>query len=155
MSLRFRFRLQRLLDLRERKEQDAAVALAAAQRRADELQAQCDATTTRRSEARARMLPPGGAAHSMRDLYTAALLVEQLDGAAMSLAESLRVAAGDADSCRGSLAERVRERRTLERLRDRKLEEWNSASAQRDRETMDSVAQSRAASMFVTSNKAL
>ena len=132
----FRFRLQRVLDLRERKERDAATALVAA----EELAAAARA-------ALARQAAPTEAAEtgelSVGALRTLQFLLGRLD-------ERVEEAASAATSAEDVVAQRqddlraaYRDRRTLDRLRERAQESWRAGESAADRQRMDEIALTR------------
>jgi len=142
----FRFRLQRVLDLRERKERDAATALVAA----EELAAAARAEQERLEAARAalaRQAAPTEAAEtgelSVGALRTLQFLLGRLD-------ERVEEAASAATSAEDVVAQRqddlraaYRDRRTLDRLRERAQESWRAGESAADRQRMDEIALTR------------
>ncbi|HYV99729.1 MAG TPA: flagellar export protein FliJ [Gemmatimonadaceae bacterium] len=141
---RFRFPLARLLSLRERRERDAAIALAAARSAEASVRLAYEAARARHQEARAHVTPGAGSSRTIADLQRAAFIVEQLDVRASTASGELAAASREATSRQASLVERVRDRRVLERLRDRQQSDWRIAADRKAREEMDEIAQSRA-----------
>lgn len=140
-ATRFRFPLARLLALRERRERDAAITLAAAREREVRLEASRDKTAERRTHTRDALMPAPGKVGSVADMYNVSFLLEQLDAHAVVTTVALTTAAEEAANCHATLVDRVRERRVLERLRDRQLAEWRTAADMRERDAMDAIAQ--------------
>jgi flagellar protein FliJ len=136
----FRFPLQRILELRARREQAAAAELASSQ---------ADADRARESHAELRATREanlaGGAGASTRqptvgELRNSGYVLERID-------ERIRLAHTALDTAEARVAERVRalssasrDRRALDRLRERQLAEWQVEQAQIDRLSMDAVA---------------
>jgi flagellar FliJ protein len=140
---RFKFRLQRLLDLRRKKEQEAAGGLAqarsvaeAAERREQELAARRDAT-------RQEMLPAEGQTVRVADLHEIAFLVRALDDRVSDAKEASVAAERSVQERVGELSEAMRDRRILDRLKDRRTEEWRAEDARQEREVMDAIARDR------------
>lgn len=178
----FRFRLQRVLDLRARTERDAATALVSAQEAADaardaqlalqrtraELAARLssgmavgglaaggllaamakDDGTPRSMQAEmentmqegARPSAPGASVGELRNL---SFLLDRLDasvaGAAQQTAAAEQVVGAKEDALRSA----YRERRTLDRLRERHQDAWRATEAAQDRTLMDEIALTR------------
>lgn len=138
--MRFRFSLQRILELRERKEQAAASELEAARMAAEQAHARVEELEARRAQ--------GAAARNVRgitvgELRNAGFLLEQLDHHVVQA----RGTAAQADALVSSrLAEfqvACQERQVLDRLREKHLEEWRSQEVQQDRQLMDTIGLSR------------
>jgi flagellar FliJ protein len=142
---RFSFRMQRLLTLREKAERQAAIDLATAQAAHTRAQSAADAVSHLRTAARNAARTPLGEARAVGTLRQAALLLEQLDGR-QAHADALAHAAGEQVQARvTTLGERVRDRRVLDRLRERQHDEWRTDAERRERELMDGLARSRGA----------
>ncbi len=137
MSDRFRFRLGRLLALREKAQDRAAVALAqsldAAARIAQAQERAAQIAVAARQDAAAERTRPGERA-------ALAWLSERADAGAAELGRQLTDAQRDAESRRHELLIRTRERRVLEKLRERQTEAWREDSSRRAQHQMDDVA---------------
>ncbi|MBI2406722.1 MAG: flagellar FliJ family protein [Gemmatimonadetes bacterium] len=139
----FRFSLDRLLALRQRAQQDAAVQTARAQAllteaegSRDDVAAQCDA-------ARARMQPAVDVEAHVAVLRQAAIVRDSLQ---QHLEVSQVVVATRSREMHQQLAQlhaRTRDTRVLERLRDRQHEAWQVEAARIEQVTMDGIAQAR------------
>lgn len=140
MSDRFRFRLNRLLSLRERAQDRAAVALAQALDTAARLEAERSDAAAVATTARLHQTSPTGGAS--RDGERAALqwLGECADWRVAALTTQQAEAAEDTERRRRELLVRTRERRVLEKLRDRQAERWRDEHARRTQHQMDDVA---------------
>jgi len=139
----FRFRLQRLLELREQKEQEAAGAVAGAQSAADAARDALASLDALRSAGRDRLLVAQGATDSAGELRAMAFMLEQLDRHAESATERVTDAEGVLAAREEDLRAAFRDRRVLDRLRERAVDEWRHAETQQDRQTMDGIALSR------------
>ncbi len=138
----FRFPLQRVLDLRERQQRDAAAALASAQDVADAARRAEDAVLNARAE-----LAAVGAAHSaglpVGALRTTAFLLARMD-------EEVHAAGAAADAAAAAVSDReralhtaYRDRRALDRLRERHHAAWQHGAVTTDRQNMDEIALTR------------
>jgi flagellar export protein FliJ len=149
----FKFRLQRVLDLRARTERDAATALVSAQEAADAARA----AQLRLEEARAEMaarITNGMAAgetstgastggSSVGALRNFSFLLDRMDervaGAAQQSSAALHAVTAHEDALRAA----YRDRRTLDRLRERHHDAWRAGEAAIDRAAMDEIALTR------------
>lgn len=140
----FRFPLQRVLDLRERQQRDAAAALAAAQDVADAARRAEHAILSARAElASVAGAAPGHAAAAVGALRTTAFLLDRLD-------EQAQVAGAACDAASAAVGDReqalhaaYRNRRALDRLRERHQTAWQHGTVAADRQRMDEIALSR------------
>jgi flagellar FliJ protein len=136
----FRFRLQKVLELRERLELESATRLAAARHEADVAM-----TLMKDLEgARARGVDKAGetvaGSTSAGELQRIALLIEQLDQH-LDVAENAHREAGEKATDLAVAFERAfTDRQIIERLRNRKLADWRDAEQRTDQATMDEVA---------------
>ncbi len=140
---RFKFSLQRLLVLREKAEKEAAIQLAQAQRAEESARDAKSALDDRRAEARDAVLPQPGTARTVAELRQAALLVEHLDGTLIGAREAISAAERSVQEQVGELGDRVRDRRVLDRLRERQHDDWKVADDRTEREVMDGIARTR------------
>jgi flagellar protein FliJ len=143
----FRFRLQRVLDLRARKERDAATALVSAQEQAERAREAQERLMAAR-EALAAQAAPGAAADapngpSVGVLRTLHYLLGRLDERVASAATDATTAEHEVVQRQDELRAAVTQRRTLDRLRDRHEESWRAAEAAADRQRMDEIALTR------------
>ena len=139
----FKFRLQRLLDLREQREREAALALARAEQAREAAEAALTNLETVRQIGRERLVSAHGTAGTVGQLRNLAFVLEQLDRQVAHAASSVTEAAAAAEQLRQGLSEAHLERRVLDRLRERHASDWRGAAAQADRDLMDGIALSR------------
>ena len=139
----FKFPLQRLLELKSKREQVKARELADARRqelveadRRDALMALHDAGSQQVAAGAEAALSVGELV-SMRHALTQ--LGEHLDAAE----QRTDVARQNVDLRNGELSGAVQERQVLDRLRDRRLEQHRAEESQQDRTAMDAVALAR------------
>lgn len=139
----FRFSLQRVLDLREKREQEAAVTLASARGRAEMAREALDELERAREQGMLRVAAVRGGGATVGHLRNLGLVIESLE-------ERLEVAHGEVEvaearvaDCVADLVSASRDRRVLDRLRDKQLVGWRAETVQRDRKAMDAIALSR------------
>ena len=134
----FRFRLQRVLDLRARTERDAATALVSAQEAAD---------AARDEQLLALPLQaqrtPDATGASVGELRNLGFLLERLDVQVAGAAEATAAAEGARQEREDALRAAFRDRRTLDRLRERHQDAWRAGEAAQDRALMDEIALTR------------
>jgi flagellar FliJ protein len=144
----FKFRLQKVLDLRAEKEQDAATQLARSRQLAENARAEKSALESSLSEGFAGIATAAGrTVGEMRSrAYALALLDQRIAQAEQAIVRAeAEVAQRTAEY---SLA--FRDRRILDRLKDKHLEEWRAEETRTDLMTMDGIALGR----FVTNGRA-
>jgi len=141
---RFSFRLERLRQLREHAERAQARTLGAAMReeqeRRDVLEQASDELARCREQAADAATAEPRAAGTLCNLdLTRGAAAERVDAAA----ESLDAAEGVVDVERERFGERRRDLRTVEKLKEKKLEAWRGETAREERREIDGVAQDR------------
>jgi flagellar FliJ protein len=139
----YKFPLQRLLELRELREQAKALELAQARDSADATRTQHETLAAARDSARARIAHATTQANTVGHIVSLSFALSQL-GERTTAAEELRIAA-DAivDEKRGALTCAAQDRQILDRLRSRRMEEFRVATATLDQKAMDAIALSR------------
>jgi flagellar FliJ protein len=138
----FRFRLQRLLALREEAEQAEARALAGREAEAAAARAARDALAERHAEAdaQARVAATGARVGHLRQF---GVVVDALEARVDVAGEAVAGAEQAVAAARQRLEERARDRQVLDRLKARHAEAWRAEEARRDRELMDEIALGR------------
>jgi flagellar FliJ protein len=137
----FKFRLQRVLEMRVQSEQDAATRLAAARGEEEAARLEQLRLESARDEGIARAASVG--AGQIGHLQNFRFLVERLNDE-IELAQQ-EVAAAE-EGVRERLEEyssAFRERRMIDKLRDKALESHRNEEVQADRKAMDNVALTR------------
>ena len=150
----FRFSLQRVLDLRERQQRDAAAALAAAQDVADAARRAEAAIQHARAELVSAGLAPASAGASVGARSMTAFLLSRLDEQAKSAGAATEAAVLAVTGREGALQAAYRDRRALDRLRERHQIAWQSGAVAADRQQMDEIALSRFTQRAVRSSGA-
>ena len=137
----FRFSLQRVLELKARREQAAAIEVARTKAAADQARQECDALQAARAEGVRQIT--AGARPTVGEIRNGGYLLQRLDER-ISEAETVAVKAEDRATERmGEFTIASQERRVLDRLRERHLMSWQTEQVQIDRKTMDDIALSR------------
>ncbi len=136
----FKFRLQRLLDLRTAHERAKSVEMVQAEAVCDATRATLTNLEAARDAGRTGQLPPTGAGGTVGQLRNVAFVVEQLDRQVESAATAMNAAESAAAVVRQDLSTAHVERRVLDRLRDRQAAGWRDAESRADRQTMDNIA---------------
>jgi flagellar FliJ protein len=139
----FKFRLQRLLDLRELAEREASIALATARGAEDAARRAKDAIAAQRAATRELLLPPAGSHSRVSELRQVAMLLERLDAGQAQADYQVSKAASQVQQKQVLLGESVTNRRILDRLKDRQRENWRIADERADRAVMDDIGRAR------------
>lgn len=137
----FRFSLQRVLELKARREQAAAIELARTQAAADQARQECDALRAARAEGLRQI--GAGARPTVGEIRNGGYLLQRLDE---RINEARHVVVKAEDRASASMDEFTlasQERRVLDRLRERHLTTWQTEQVQMDRKAMDTIALSR------------
>ena len=139
----FRFRLQRVLDLRARTERDAATALVSAQEAADAARDEQLRLERQREQLAAAQRTPDAAGASVGELRNLGFLLERMDEQVAGAAELTAAAEGTVQEREESLRAAFRDRRTLDRLREKHQDAWRAGEIAQDRALMDEIALTR------------
>ena len=137
----FKFSLQRVLELKARREQAAAIELARTRAEADRAWEEHEALEAARAEGMRQMT--AGARPTVGDLQNAGYLLQRLDER-IAAAENVAMKAEDrASASMGRFTLASQEKRVLDRLRERHLANWQTEQVEIDRKLMDDIALSR------------
>jgi flagellar FliJ protein len=137
----FRFRLQQVLDLREKDEQRLASQLAHVLGLEREAKQQLEGLRSAR-EAGAG-LTASGTKRSVGELANLAFLLEQMDNHIQSASEAVDAAGDQVSQAKEALTAALQDRRIMDRLKDRHEESYKASTEQSDRRTMDEIALTR------------
>lgn len=140
---RFRFGLQKVLELRERSEKESAAGLARARAAATRAEAARDALKTARSNGRARLAEAHGVGGSVGHLQNLSYVLGQVDGKIAEAESACRAAEAEVTRSMASFREAVRRRSAIDQLRDRQEERWRADETQKERKAMDEIATTR------------
>lgn len=136
----FRFRLQRLLELRERHERDTAVRLAEARAAAAARRAVHEELAAAHDAGRDRLRSSGAPAGELQAL---GVMLGELERHVQSAASAARSADEAVAGVEADLQAATQARRVLDRLRERRAEEWRAVVAAEDLARMDAIALTR------------
>ena len=137
----FKFSLQRVLELKARREQAAAIELARTRAEADRAWEEHEALEAARAEGMRQMT--AGARPTVGDLQNAGYLIQRLDER-IAAAENVALKAEDrASASMGKFTIASQEKRVLDRLRERHMASWQAEQVEIDRKLMDDIALSR------------
>ncbi len=139
----FKFRLQRVLELREEHEQAKARLLATAQDAADAARREQEALAHVRASSRAELEAAHAEAPRVGHLHQLGFVLQSLDQRLLAANETVSNADEVVLGAQGELTEAARDRRVLDRLKEKHAEVWRAEEAQKDRLLMDEIALSR------------
>jgi flagellar export protein FliJ len=139
----FKFRLQRLLDLRQLAEREAAIALATAQNIETEARREKDSVIALRAATREHLLPPAGSQCRVAELRQISMLLERLDAGKAQAEYKVSKAENQVHQKQVLLGETVTNRRVLDRLKERQRETWRIADDRAQRAVMDDIGRAR------------
>ena len=137
----FRFRLQQVLDLREKQERHLATQLAAALGAERAAKDQLNGLRAER-EAGAEGIQDGQS-HSVGELANLAFIMQQLDDRIAGAHDVVSAANESVSQVQEALTSAFKDRRVLDRLRERHEETYRATAEQTDRRAMDDIALSR------------
>jgi flagellar FliJ protein len=139
----FRFRLQRVLELRAEAEQAKARALAEARSVADAARQHHDAIAELHQSSRAEVHAAHAQEPRVGHLRQLGLVLQSLEERLDSAAEVVQNADGVVAGAQSELEMAARDRRVLDRLKERHAETWRADEAHKDRLQMDEIALAR------------
>lgn len=139
----FKFRLQRVLELREEHERAKAIVLAGAKDAADAARRAQGVLETIRDHSRKELHAANTNAPRIGHLHQLGFVVESIDERVKTAMESVRVADESVATAQSALTEAARDRQILDRLKSRHEEEFRSTEAHADRLQMDEIALAR------------
>jgi flagellar export protein FliJ len=144
----FKFRLQRVLDLRAKREEEAATELAEAREAAERAQLEAEALRKARVQAAAAGGAPG--ARPVGQLQNTSYVLSQIDLQVDAAHQAAHAAEGVVRERFAAFATAFQERRVLDKLREKDHDSWRAAAVQLDRATMDAIALTRFAQPAVS-----
>ena len=139
---RFRFGLEKLLELRLYAEREAEMSLARAIGEAAALDSRLEALARERVAVAADRFAPGRDGNEMR---RAELYLLRLDRTKGALFEAAAKAAMVADAAREVFVEASRDRKVIEKLKEKRKAEYRRSAAQEEIKTMDDISGGAAA----------
>ena len=142
MSL-FKFPLQRLLDLRAKRQDEIARQLAQARTAADTTRATRDELAAAKSVGQAQNSEVQAAGPTVGEIASRAYALNQLDQRLAAASDALKAAESHVDQVHNALTGALQDRQVLDRLRGRMLEAYRTTENNKDRSTMDAIALQR------------
>lgn len=139
----FRFRLQRILELREKHEQEKALELAAAEDAAEHARRMRDELAQLQEASRAELLAANDMQPRIGHLQQLGMVVDSLEQRLQRAGEAVVDAEQQALTARSALELAARDRQVLDRLKDKHATEFRNEELHRDRQHMDEIALSR------------
>ena len=139
----FRFRLQRVLELREKREQAQAVQLAKAEESASTARTERDELQALHAASRAQITSAHIGDPTVGHLHHLGYVMNALDQRLGHASLVVTKAEGVVSDARTSLEVAARDRRVLDRLKDKHTDVFRAEESHRDRVAMDEVALAR------------
>lgn len=139
----FRFRLEKVLELRKHEEQAAALRLAEAEREAERARRALDALEDLRRQGRDRLAQAHGAGGLAGHLQNLRYLVDRLGQLVAEAGAATRAADEKVSEKMAELSVALQERRIIDRLRERSLDQWRAEQVRAEQKLMDDVAGER------------
>jgi flagellar FliJ protein len=136
----FKFRLQRVLELREKSEQARARAVRDATDGADDARRRQAAIAALRTLQRDTLSAAARGHITAGELQHVQFLIGALDDRLLQAADDVRDAERAVADAQDALQRASRDRRVLDRLRERHSERWHDVTTQQDRTMMDEIA---------------
>jgi flagellar FliJ protein len=139
----FQFRLQRILDMRQQREQAVAGELAEARGSEERARLAAEALVKARNEGAESASRAQTLQLSAGQLQNLRYVVERMSDHVRVATEDAETARVNVDRCMVEFTTAFRNRKVLDRLRDRALTGWKADEVQADRRLMDEIALSR------------
>jgi flagellar FliJ protein len=140
----FRFRLQRVLEIREQKEKEVATQLVLAQSEANAAREACERLEASRLASRDELEQQSTLrAASVGELRNMAFLLQQMDERLTQAEEAALAAEATVARTQDELIAAFKDRHVMDKLRTRREEAFRAESASADRNLMDAIALSR------------
>jgi flagellar FliJ protein len=136
----FKFRLQRILELKEQHEQARARELAAARDVAEQAASAKDALAALRANSHAQMHDVARSETRVGHLHQLGTVLASLDERLVVAVDVCKQADDGVHKAQLTLEEAARDRRVLDRLKERHTDVWRAEESARDRVQMDEVA---------------
>lgn len=138
--MKFKFRLQRILELREQAEQAKARELAAARSVAEEAAQAHEALANLHAHSRHQLHAATQSAPRIGHLHQLGTVLASLDERLVVSGDVVKQADAGVLQAKVMLEEAARDRRVLDRLRERHVDAWRTDEALKDRVQMDEIA---------------
>jgi len=142
MSL-FKFPLQRILDLRAKRQDEIARQLAQARSDADTSRAARDELAEARMTGEMQISEAKAAGPTVGEIASRSFALTQLDQRIAVASDALKAAEAHVDKVHVQLTGALQDKQVLDRLRLRMLDAYRAAESNKDRTTMDAIALQR------------
>ncbi len=139
----FKFPLQRLLDLRAKRQDEIARQLAQARTAADSTRETRDALAAARTTGQGQVTEAHASAPTVGEIASRNYALTQLDQRIAAASDALKAAEAHVDQIHVALTGALQDRQVLDRLRERMLEAYRTTESQKDRTAMDAIALQR------------
>lgn len=139
----FKFRLQRVLEMRQQTEQDAATALAEARSTEEAALLERLRLEAARDEGMEKAATSAAAQPKIGQLQNLRFLVERLNEEIEAAQQDVEAAAAQVQEKLEEYSTAFRDRHMIDKLREKAFETHRSEEVQADRKVMDSVALAR------------
>ncbi|HET7275495.1 MAG TPA: flagellar export protein FliJ [Longimicrobiaceae bacterium] len=139
----FKFPLQRVLELREKREQEVASVLQEARTSADQAHRECGELELVRDRGARSLSDARMTAATVGQLQNLSYVLQRLDQHLLDAQAAAERADEKVTLCLDDFTAAFRDRRVIDRLRERHLESWRETETQLDRKTMDALALTR------------
>ena len=136
----FKFRLQRILELREQSEQAKARVLASARDSAVAAHRAKDEIAKLRDHSKQHIDTTANSGPRIGHLHQLGFVLASLDERVLLAADAAKLADDDVQIAQRMLEDAARDRRVLDRLKSRHADSWRAESAHKDRLAMDEIA---------------
>lgn len=137
----FRFPLQRILDIKAKREEEIARQLVTAQTAADDARRTRDTLAAAHDAGREQLA--SRATPTVGEMRTLSLVLGHLQAHVSAATLENEAAEAAVAQVHSQLTSALQERRVLDRLRERRLEAHQAEAAATDRKTMDAIALTR------------
>ena len=142
MSL-FKFPLQRILDLRAKRQDEIARQLAQARSDADSSRATRDELAEARMTGEMQISEAKAAGPTVGEIASRSFALTQLDQRIAVASDALKAAEAHVDKVHVQLTGALQDKQVLDRLRLRMLDAYRATESNKDRTTMDAIALQR------------
>lgn len=139
----FKFRLQRILELREQREKAQARELASAQHTAEMAAQTQEMIAAIRADSRQQVQNATESAPRVGHLHQFESVLHALDARLVDATDAVAAADATVLAAQQLLEAAARERKVLDRLKSRHADSWRADEAQKDRIAMDEIALTR------------
>lgn len=138
-----KFSLQRVLELRQRKEQALAIRLAHARSRAEEVRSFAATVEARRQESEAQMRAGAAAGTTVGSIQNASFVIARLDEQLAQARQAVQSTEAEVQACLSEFTVAMQERQVLDRLKDKRLTAAILEENKAEQATNDAIALSR------------